>query len=232
MNRPIAVILAAATIALAGCSATAPIGHETAGATAPSSTTVASTAAPAASTAAAAPAVPGAASAWQFVSMGNATVHFFLPADVTDPRLAEIEAFRKDAGAAPVSYIIAEVDNRDGLEDVNMYMVSAYDADGKEYKFTRVDGMISEWGPTYSSDLEYVLPDGTKMDEAAGDALSRRGTELHNANLDDVNIGQRSTVILASTTAKLPATFTRVGVQPAGMSEQQLAVLVADAAKD
>lgn len=234
MKRTVVVLLATAALALSGCSSdtTAEDAAPSTAAT-PSenvSTPIMTSTEP--TPAAPSPAADGQGPAYQLVTMGNATVTFDVPANPADPLLADIESFRQDAGAAPVSYIIAEVDNRDGTETVNMYKISAYDADGNEYEFTAVYEAISNWGPSYTEEYVYVLPDGTKLDEATGSALSDRKTTLHNAYLDNVDQSQKGTMILVSKSTDLPSEFVRVGAQPSGMGEQQNAVLASEAFGD
>ena len=228
MKRTITVLVTAAALMLTSCSATAPVGNDAPSAQ-PAPATTAIVEVPATSKTDAA---PGEAASYQLVTMGNATVSFFLPANVTDPRLSEIEAFRRDTKAPAVSYIIAEVDNRDGLEPVNMYNISAFDADGKKYEFSRVDEAINDWKPSYTSDYEYVMPDGSKLDAAAGDALNNRGVALNNAHINNAAVGERTTLVLCSTATDFPQKFAKVTAQPNGMGDPQEAVLAAVGGKD
>lgn len=169
---------------------------------------------------------------YQLVTMQNATITFTLPASVTDPKLTAIEAYRKAAGAAPVSYVIASVDNKDGLDSVNMYNITAIDGDGNKYEFFRADQALSDWSPTLTTEGVYELPDGKKLNETEGDALYRTGIDLYNANNDSVEIGEKATLILYSKSAKLPSTFTRVTGQPNGAGEPQQAVATSALGKD
>jgi hypothetical protein len=130
-----------------------------------------------------------------------------------------LEAFRKKSGGAPVAYLVADVDNRKGTEPVNTYMVAAFDAEGIQYTFSTVTDVLNTWSPVYGSDLKYTTADGKPIDEATGDALSRQATDLNNANINDADPGERTTIILASPIADLPAEFTRVSVQPSGAGE-------------
>jgi hypothetical protein len=133
--------------------------------------------------------------------------------------VAKLEAFRKKAGGEPVSYLVADVDNRKGTAMVNMYQVSAFDAEGKEYTFSGVAQFVSGWSPDYSSDYKYTSVDGKVLDDATGSALSSESTTLHNANIGQADIAERATLVLASTDAPLPKEFTRVSVQPSGGGE-------------
>jgi hypothetical protein len=153
-------------------------------------------------------------------------ITFKLPTPVTDPALAKLEAFRKKAGGKPVSYIVADVDNRNGTEPVNMYQINALDKEGREYTFGAVTDVLDTWKPTYRNDYEYKLPDGRVVDQATGSALSREGTELHNSNLIGADVAERAKIILATTDVDLPDGFTRVSVQPSGAGEGEDAVPV------
>lgn len=156
---------------------------------------------------------------FKLTTEAGAEITFTLPTPPTDPAVKDIEAFRVKAGADPVSYLVADVDNRKGMERVNMYQVSAFDEDGRQYTFSSVADLISDWGPSYGSDYKYTLPNGKVLDDAAGDALSREATKLHNANIGDADVAERASLILASTDADLPKEFTRVSVQPSGGGE-------------
>lgn len=156
------------------------------------------------------------AGAFKLLAMSGAEISFDLPTPTADKRLADIEAYRKDAGADPVTYLIAEVDNRKGTALVNMYEVSAYDEEGNKYEFSTVSEYISDWGPTYTMDYDYVMPDGTKLSEAEGEALNNRSVDLHNEYLDGVDPAERGTIIMLSEDVDLPSKFTRVAVHPSG----------------
>lgn len=156
------------------------------------------------------------AGAFKLLAMSGADISFDLPTPTTDKRLADIEGYRKDTGADPVTYLIAEVDNRKGTEYVNMYEVSAYDEEGNKYEFSTVSEHISEWGPTYTADYEYIMPDGSELSEADGQALNNRGVDLSNEFLDGVDPAERGIIIMLSEDVDLPSKFTRVAVHPSG----------------
>ncbi|WP_420178535.1 hypothetical protein [Paenarthrobacter sp. TA1.8] len=134
--------------------------------------------------------------------------------------MSEIEAFRVKAGAAPVSYVVADVDNRAGRGSINMFKVTAFDPEGKKYEFSRAYQFVSAWGPSYGSDFVYRLPDGTALDEAAGRSLNDQEVELHNSLLDDVAPAEHASIVLVSESPELPKEFTRVAVNPNGAGEQ------------
>lgn len=146
----------------------------------------------------------------------GATVNFTLPAPPTDPAVAPIEAYRVKTGAAAATYIVADVDNRNGSELVNMYKVLAFDTEGNQYTFTPASNAVHSWEPVYGSDYKYKMPNGTVLDDATGDALSGQGVSLENANMGDTEVGARKTVVLASDSASLPSQFTKVVVMPSG----------------
>lgn len=196
-------------LALAGCSGT-PQG---------ASTPPAQPAAPAAATQTSTPtptwkSLP--AGKFALTSQSGAVIAFTLPTPATDPAVAPIEAYRVKTGAAPVTYIVADVDNRTGKKLVNMYRVLAFDKEGHEYAFSTVTDSINSWGPTFGSDYKYKMPNGTVLDDATGNALYNQGVELNNANNSGADIGARKTMVLASKSTGLPSEFTRVAVMPSG----------------
>ncbi|MFE4197265.1 hypothetical protein ACFRJ9_15485 [Paenarthrobacter sp. NPDC056912] len=157
------------------------------------------------------------AGAYDAVAKTGGTIRFTLPTPASDPAVADIEAFRKKTGAAPVSYIVADVDNRNGTTPINMYRVSAYDADGKEYSFAWAETVFGEWGPSFGSDYVYHMRDGSTVDEATGNALYNEGVRLNNAVDIVASPAQRANLILISKSTDLPKEFTRVAVNPSGM---------------
>src|SRR5699024_1114415 len=65
-----------------------------------------------------------------------------------------------------VTYLIADVDNRDGAASASMRSVSVFDEDGKEYEFIEADTAISDWSAIWAiDDDEYYMPDGTEISE-------------------------------------------------------------------
>lgn len=116
-----------------------------------------------------------------------------------------------------MSYIVADVDNRNGTDQINMYRVSAYDADGKEYAFARAETVFGGWAPSYGSDYLYHMPDGTTVDEATGRALYNEKVRLDSIFDISAAPAQRANLILISKSADLPKEFTRVAVNPNGM---------------
>ncbi|WP_017793440.1 LptM family lipoprotein [Leucobacter salsicius] len=151
---------------------------------------------------------------FELTSLSGAEISFELPSPANDENLAEIEQFRTDTGGSPVSYIVLQVDNRNGTEPVALENVTAFDADGNKYEFSSIIDFIDEWSPYYSEDYEYVLPDGTTLPEDEGDELQRRGVDIYNSNLGEVAVAENATIILASPEVELPGEFTRVTVFP------------------
>jgi len=196
---------AAAALALSSCAAPA-----------------ASTPAPAPVTAEASP-TPTAttlpAGKFKLTTLSGADITFTLPTPATHPAVKGLEALRVKAGGAPVSYLVAEVDNRKGTERVNMYMVDAFSEDGAQFQFSDAASLTNLWSPAYGADGSYTMPSGKVLDEATGDALSREATEVHNAHLNDADKGEKATIVLASSNATLPTEFTRVSMQPSGGGE-------------
>ncbi|WP_457963200.1 hypothetical protein M1E17_17350 [Arthrobacter sp. D1-29] len=125
------------------------------------------------------------------------------------------------AGGAPVSYLVADVDNRKGTSAIDMFMVSALNKEGRQYTFSSVTDALDVWAPSYGSDLLWKNSRGEVLDEATGDDLEREGVALKNANINQSNVGERATIILASTDAELPPQFRRVTVQPSATGEEE-----------
>lgn len=210
MKRTVALIaLAAASVGITSCSPPAPNEH---GSSASQTAQTGSSAVAPTPTRTAMP-----AGAFDLVPKTGGIVRFTLPTPVSDPAVADIEAFRKKTGAAPVSYIVADVDNRNGTDVINMYRLSAYDADGKEYSFVRAATVVADWRPSFGSDYFYHLRDGSTLDEKTGTALYNEGVALNNAIDIVASPAQRANIVLISKATDLPKEFTRVAVSPSGM---------------
>lgn len=209
-------VLCVGTLLLTGC----------AGGSAPVSTTPATSQADVAGPTETATPTPTVLPAGEFElnTVSGAKIKFTLPTPATDPALAKLEAFRKKTGGKPVSYILADVDNRQGTELVNMYQINVFDKEGREYTFSGVTDVLRTWEPRQGTDYVYRMPDGRVLDEATGSAWSSEGSELYNANQNGADVAERAKIILASADADLPDEFTRVSVQPSGMGQGEDAI--------
>jgi hypothetical protein len=112
-------VLSAAALALSSCAAPAAT-------TPPAPITAEATPTPTATT------LP--AGKFKLTTLSGAEVTFTLPTPATHPAVKDLEALRVKAGGAPVSYLVAEVDNRKGTGRVNMYQVDAFDAEGAQFQ--------------------------------------------------------------------------------------------------
>lgn len=158
---------------------------------------------------------------YKLTTQSGADISLTVPAPATDPAVEAIEAYRAKVGAAPVSYLVADVDNQKGTAPIDMYMVSVFDEQGEQLTFSRVTGVIHSWGPTYSYDFKWTMHDGTPVDEAVGAGLRDEANGLYNANADDAEAGERTRIVLASTNADMPEKVARVTVQPSGMEVEE-----------
>lgn len=199
MKVVVAALTTALVLALTSCSSP-PVAQD--GSTAPPATPTAS-------------ALP--AGKFKLTTQSGAQITFTLPTPATDPSVADFEAYRADVGGAPVSYLVADVDNRKGTAFVNMYRVDAFDAEGKKYSFSTVTDVLDKWRPSYSEGNKYTLPNGKVLEGEAGRTLYNRGVDLSNASIYGADIAERATIVLASADVGLPKEFTRVAVQPSGM---------------
>jgi hypothetical protein len=200
-------------LALAACTAPGPQ-DSSATATATAAGTTISPASTPSSTAAPTP-PPG--TSYRLSTVSGAEISFVLPAPPADPAVAAVDAYRVKAGAGPVAYIVADVDNTKGAAPVDMYAVVVTPDEGQQVVFSRVTNAIQAWGPTFSYDFKWTMGDGSPVDEATGQSLKREATALYDANTGIADVGGRATIVLASTQAALPATIARVTVQPSGM---------------
>lgn len=104
---------------------------------------------------------------------------------------ADIEAFRVKTGAAPVGYVLLEVDNSASTEQVGASGVTLVDSEGNQLEYESAFIPLDDWGPTMRDDgpkdkndgYWYSMPDGTEVSEDEYRELSDEEAALYNANL-------------------------------------------------
>ena len=161
---------------------------------------------------------------YEIYSMEGAHIVFDLPSDPSSDELTEIEQYRETVKADPATYIIADVDNREGTDSASMRSVSVFDEDGKEYEFTDADTVISDWSAIWSFDGEtyddeYYMPDGTELTEDEYYQLWDYEDEILDSLTSSVSQAGRETVILIYEGDDLPNEFTRVAAAVSGFDE-------------
>ena len=150
------------------------------------------------------------------------TITMNIPADPADKTLTEIEEYREAVNAAPVTYLTADVDNRNGTDSVNMWKVEVFDEEGNSYEFNGVSEYVSDIGPETdwaSEDESYTLIDGTEISKDEYFDLNSISTDLHNEHLHGASAAERKTMILVYEGTDLPDEYTRVAVQPGPFGE-------------
>jgi len=160
---------------------------------------------------------------YEVYSMDGAHITFDLPADPEDEALQEIEQYRQGVQAEPVTYIIADVDNRDGADSVDMYQVAVFDEDGNKYEFSEVSNYISDISPKTDwegDDDTYLLPNGERLSLEEGSNLRHQSVDLHNEYLYGASAGERKALIRVYEGDDLPDEFTRVSVMPSGAYDE------------
>lgn len=136
--------------------------------------------------------------AW-FITENNSVGKFTIPGEP----VAEYEELRESVDADEVTYITVTVDNREGMEGVNMYDLSAYDEDGREYSFTDVGDALDEWRDLVGDDTEHY----------------NRFIDAGNESMTYADPGQVAEFVMVSEKTDLPDEFTRVGIQAHGASQ-------------
>lgn len=122
-----------------------------------------------------------------------------LPASPNSDDVADIEQYRQDVNAnTPVTYLTADVDNRDGTDSIGMWKVKAFDEQGQEYEFVGVTEYLDSTDESYGS----------------------HGIDLYNDHLHGVEAAGRDTLVLIHEGDDLPDEFTRVAVWPNGALEE------------
>ena len=160
--------------------------------------------------------------AGEYTAQAEAGGHIVMqiPASTDDELISQIEDYRETTGAEPITYLIADVDNRNGTDHIGMRKVEVFDSDGTEYEFTDAADLIEEWGPSYTSDYENVMPDGTVLTTEENKAISQAERDLLDNLTGSVSAAGRDTIILIHEGTDLPNEFTRVAVQPGPFGEE------------
>lgn len=161
---------------------------------------------------------------FEIYPMTGAEIEFDLPTSDDHERLDGIVQFMKDTNATDtVQFIVADIDNREGLESTRVSTVSVYDEDGNKYEFEPVEDFIDSIEPytDWADDLvdAYYNYDGTEIDEDIFYDLSERGADLYNENIESVDVAERGTNVLAYVGDDLPDEFTRVSASVSGYDE-------------
>src|SRR5690625_1794317 len=78
-------------------------------------------------------------------AMSGTEIEFELPTPADHEDLAAIEQYRQEAEIEPVTYIIVDVDNRQGTDTAQMNTVAVYDTEGNEYEFGKLEHLLTDW---------------------------------------------------------------------------------------
>lgn len=202
------VILSAASLALAGCASS---GTDTATDPAPDTS-----ASPTATETTPQTYEAGEYTLTDVYSGGDAT--FTFPAndapEVTplSDHLAAINAPLQD-----VTYMVADLDNRNGTEKLNPNEFTMTDEEGNLYTFVQTSSLLGDYSvsmewPDDVEDPYYIDASGTVIPEDQYDVLSSEGTDLYNDSLNGAAPGQRRTVVYAydGSSGPLPTEFTNI----------------------
>ncbi|MDV8003054.1 hypothetical protein [Rhodococcus sp. IEGM 1408] len=152
-----------------------------------------------------APVAPPAAAGPGIYTFGyeGAAGSILVPTPATDPRLIEIESYRKLAGAAPATYFIADVNNMAGTETLNMYRAIVTTDTGAQFEASNIGHLVDEWREAFS------------VDNAEDREKYNIGVNLNNDNMFYLKPGAKGTAILAAE-GELDGSPSRVYVSPQG----------------
>lgn len=153
---------------------------------------------------------------------GHAT--FELPTDPEHEQVTPFEEYREQNNLDPVTYIVVNVDNRDGQEMLKFPVITVYDEQGTAYEFQHIEDALPDWEPerSWDSDNEqYWAPDGTDL--SFDQYLEAE--QQHDALTDDlttiVAAAEKNHVILAYPGDDLPDEYTRVATMTYGIGYEQ-----------
>ena len=140
-------------------------------------------------------------------------LEFQLPADLDHEAVAEIDALREDLDIEPVTYITADIDNRQGDTLAALPQISVFDEAGTEYTFQALPYALPEWEPEYDDSDHYW------------DTYDRLN-ELEDQYHDTASPAGVGSTILIYQGDDLPTQFTRVATYPNGAGQSDDAYLV------
>lgn len=123
-----------------------------------------------------------------------------VPANIMDPRLERYGDYRRMAKARPITYLIAQIDNRSD-DTINMYEVVVVTNDGQQIEATSISDYVDTWRDAFAG-------------EGGDVAKYNLGIELSNSSSFYLHPGAKGTAILG---AREPIkTVKRVFVYPSG----------------
>src|SRR5690625_99377 len=145
-------------------------------------------------------------------AVSGTELEFELPADLDHEAVAEIDALREELDIEPVTYITADIDNRQGDTLAALPQISVFDEDGTEYEFQALPYSLPEWEPEYDdSDHYWDTYDRLKeLEDQYDDAASPAGVGI---------------TIIIYQSDDLPTQFTRLATYPNGAGQADDAYL-------
>ena len=145
-------------------------------------------------------------------AMSGTELEFELPADLDHEAVTELEALREDLGIEPVTYITADIDNRQGDTLAALPQISIFDEAGTEYEFHALPYSLPEWEPEYDDSDHYW------------DTYDRLN-ELEDQYHDTASPSGVGSTILIYQGDDLPTQFARVATYPNGAAQADDAYL-------
>ena len=145
-------------------------------------------------------------------AISGTELEFQLPADLDHEAVTELETLREDLGLEPVTYITADIDNRQGDTLAALPQISIFDEDGTEYEFHALPYSLPEWEPEYDDSDHYW------------DTYDRLN-ELEDQHHDTASPAGVGSTILIYQGDDLPTQFTRVATYPNGAGQADDAYL-------
>lgn len=160
--------------------------------------------------------------AYGFMSEQSTEITFDLPTSPDHELLAEVEEFREAADAEPVTYVVADVDNRHGNQKANLQKITVYDDEGNDYEFTPLAPTVDGWQAYWDADGDYIAHDGTQVDEDTYNQLKDQASAIKDQLESSVDVSGRGEIALAYEGNDLPDKFTRVTADAHALGEQDV----------
>lgn len=90
----------------------------------------------------------------------------------------DLESVRESVHAEPVDYLVVDIDNRQGVEDLDLYGVTLIDSQGTPYEFHSPHFSLSSWYPESTEDANgFYLSDGAEVSWEKGAEIIEAGTK-------------------------------------------------------
>lgn len=149
---------------------------------------------------------------------------FELPTSPDREEVAAFEEYRQANNFDPLTYLVVDVDNRNGSEILKFLEVTVFDEQGTAYEFEQLEEVVGEWCPDRSWDMDdevFWAPDGSTISFEEYQEFEAQCNGLADDLVSSVDVAEHNSIILAYEGDDLPDEFTRVSANTYGLGYEQ-----------